>query len=200
MGTNRAAIAKADLTGLPVGTPQTLDNHIFVNSQAGYQNNSGDVGKYSPDAANKALDDAGWAKGSDGIRAKGGQQLKVRVHDPGRRGLQQERGRADAVDDAGDRRQARHHDGAVERLLRQVRHPRNFDITPFSWIGTPFPGGGSKDIYVCKKGSSGGSNFTATCDPTIDQDFADALSSLDINTYRPSSTTRTCTSGTRCTR
>jgi peptide/nickel transport system substrate-binding protein len=31
--------------------------------------------KYDPAAANKLLDDAGWVKGSDGIRAKGGEKL-----------------------------------------------------------------------------------------------------------------------------
>ena len=184
MGTNRAAIAKADLTGLPVGTPQTLDNHIFVNSQAGYQNNSGDVGKYDPAAANKIPDDAGWAKGADGIRAKNGQQLKVRFTIPA--GVASSKNEAELM-------QAMMQAIGVKLVITTVPSndffdkyviPGNYDITPFSWIGTPFPAGGSKDIYVCKKGSSGGSNFTATCDPSIDQDFADALSTLDINVYR----------------
>jgi peptide/nickel transport system substrate-binding protein len=184
MGTNRAAIAKADLTGLPVGTPQTLDNHIFVNTQAGYQNNAGDVGKYNPTAANKALDDAGWVKGSDGIRAKGGTQLKVRFTIPA--GVASSKNEAELM-------QSMMQAIGVKLVITTVPSndffdkyiiPGNFDITPFSWIGTIFPGGGSKDIYVCKKGSAGGSNFTAMCDPAIDQDFSDALSSLDINTYR----------------
>ncbi len=36
-----------------------------------------DVCKFDPAAANKELDDAGWVKGSDGVRAKGGVKLKV---------------------------------------------------------------------------------------------------------------------------
>jgi peptide/nickel transport system substrate-binding protein len=35
------------------------------------------VCKYDPAAANKLLDDAGWVKGSDGVRAKGGVKLNV---------------------------------------------------------------------------------------------------------------------------
>jgi len=183
-GTNRAAIAKADLTGLPVGTPKTLDNHIFVNTQEGYQNNSGDVGKYDPAAANKILDDAGWAKGADGIRAKNGQQLKVRFTIPA--GVASSKNEAELM-------QAMMQAIGVKLVITTVPSndffdkyiiPGNFDITPFSWIGTIFPGGGSKAIYECKKGSLGGSNFTAMCDPAIDQDFKDALSSLDTNTYR----------------
>jgi peptide/nickel transport system substrate-binding protein len=36
-----------------------------------------DVGKYDIAAANKLLDDAGWAKGSDGIRAKNGVKMNI---------------------------------------------------------------------------------------------------------------------------
>jgi peptide/nickel transport system substrate-binding protein len=36
-----------------------------------------DICKYDIDAANKMLEDAGWKKGSDGIRAKGGVKLKI---------------------------------------------------------------------------------------------------------------------------
>src|SRR5207245_7425642 len=36
-----------------------------------------DVCKFDLAAANKELDDAGWVKGSDGIRAKGGAKLKI---------------------------------------------------------------------------------------------------------------------------
>jgi peptide/nickel transport system substrate-binding protein len=36
-----------------------------------------DVGKYDIAAANKILDDAGWVKGSDGIRAKNGVKMKI---------------------------------------------------------------------------------------------------------------------------
>ncbi|MDQ1551533.1 MAG: glutathione transport system substrate-binding protein [Actinomycetota bacterium] len=184
MGINRAAIAKADLTGLPVGTPATLDNHIFVNTQAGYTNEAGDVGKYDATAANKALDDAGWAKGADGVRAKAGKQLKVRFTIPA--GVASSKNEGELV-------QAMMSAIGVKLVITTVPSndffdkyiiPGNFDITPFSWIGTPFPAGGSRDIYICKKGSSGGSNFTAMCDPAIDQDFTDALSSLDLNVYR----------------
>src|SRR5207237_10381954 len=36
-----------------------------------------DIAKFDLAAANKLLDDAGWAKGSDGIRAKNGVKMKV---------------------------------------------------------------------------------------------------------------------------
>jgi peptide/nickel transport system substrate-binding protein len=180
MGTNRAAIAKADLTGLPVSNPQTLDNHIFVNTQAGYQNESGQVGKFDPEAAKKMLDDAGWKAGSDGIRAKNGQQLKVRFTIPA--------GVASSKNE-GELMQAMMQAIGVKLVITTVPSndfftkyviPGNFDITPFTWIGTPFPGSGAKAIYITK----GGENYTGMSDPVIDQDFDAALSSTDLNTYR----------------
>jgi len=59
MAIDRAAIAKAMLTPLGIDT-QRLNNHIFMVNQAGYQDNSGDVGKYDPDRARQLLDEAGW--------------------------------------------------------------------------------------------------------------------------------------------
>ena len=183
MGTNRAAIAKSALTGLPVGTPATLDNHIFVSGQTGYQNNSGDIGKYDPAKANKTLDDAGWAKGANGYRSKNGKELDVRFTIPA--------GVASSKQ-AGELMQAMMQAIGVKLIITTVPSnpffdkyiiPGNFDITIFSWIGTPFPGGGNRDIYICKKGSAGQSNFTAMCDPTIDADFTDALKSFDHNVY-----------------
>ena len=183
MGTNRAAIAKSALTGLPVGTPPTLDNHIFVSGQTGYQNNSGDVGKYDPAAANKALDNDGWVKGSNGYRSKNGKELDVRFTIPS--------GVASSKQ-AGELMQAMMQAIGVKLIITTVPSnpffdkyiiPGNFDITIFSWIGTPFPGGGNRDIYICKKGSAGQSNFTAMCDPAIDADFTDALKSFDHNVY-----------------
>jgi peptide/nickel transport system substrate-binding protein len=39
-----------------------------------------DLYPYDPKKANQILDEAGWVKGSDGIRAKGGQQAKVSLY------------------------------------------------------------------------------------------------------------------------
>jgi peptide/nickel transport system substrate-binding protein len=39
-----------------------------------------DMYPYDPDKANQILDEAGWVKGSDGIRAKDGQQAKISLY------------------------------------------------------------------------------------------------------------------------
>jgi len=183
MGTDRVAFAKSDLNGLPIKTFATLDNHIFVPGQNGYQNNSGDVGKYDPTKAKATLDADGWKLGSNGYRSKNGKELDIKFTIPS--------GTASSANEAKLFQPMMKAIG-VKIVITTVPSndfftkyviPGNFDITPFTWIGTPFPGSGAKGIYVdAKKG--GGENYTGMADPVIDQDFADALSSLDLNVYR----------------
>ena len=183
MGTDRIAFAKSDLNGLPIQNFATLDNHIFVPGQNGYQNNSGDVGKYDPTKAKSTLDAAGWKMGSNGYRSKNGKELDIKFTIPS--------GTASSANEAKLFQPMMKAIG-VKIVITTVPSndfftkyiiPGNFDIAPFTWIGTPFPGSGAKGIYVdAKKG--GGENYTGMSDPVIDQDFADALSSLDLNVYR----------------
>jgi len=179
-GTNRAAIAKSDLTGLPVGNPVTLDNHIFVNTQTGYQDNTGDLGKYDPEGAKTILDQAGWKAGSNGFRQKAGKTLTVRFTIPA--------GVASSKNE-GELMQAMMQQIGVQLKIVTVPSndfftkyiiPGSFDITPFSWIGVPFPASGSESIYQTK----GGQNFTGMSDPAIDAGFKNALGELDPQKYR----------------
>jgi peptide/nickel transport system substrate-binding protein len=181
-GTNRLAIAKSDLTGLPVGTPKTLDNHIFVNTQTGYQDNSGDVGKYNPVSAKSILDADGWKVGSNGFRSKAGKELDVRFTIPS--GVASSKNEAELM-------QAMMQTIGVKLVITTVPSndfftkyviPGNYDITPFSWIGVPYPASGSAGIY--EKPPAAGNNFTGLSDPAIDTDFANALKELDPTKYR----------------
>ncbi|MGB3731287.1 ABC transporter family substrate-binding protein [Microbacterium sp.] len=59
-------------------TEKPAGSFILYSFQPGYSNSLEKAGyKYDPKAANKLLDDAGWAKGSDGIREKDGVKLSV---------------------------------------------------------------------------------------------------------------------------
>ncbi|SEK28196.1 ABC transporter family substrate-binding protein [Streptacidiphilus jiangxiensis] len=78
---NRDAIAKGDLTGLP-WVIKPLNNHFLVSSGVGYQDNSGDLGKFDPSAAGTKLDAAGWKMGSDGYRHKDGKTLEFNLTIP----------------------------------------------------------------------------------------------------------------------
>jgi peptide/nickel transport system substrate-binding protein len=183
MGTNRLAFARSDLNGLPIKTFATLDNHIFVPGQVGYQNNAGEVGTYAPDKAKAALDAAGWKMGSNGYRNKAGKELDVRFTIPA--------GTASSANEAKLYLPMMQAIG-VKLVITTVPsndfftkyiNTGNFDITPFTWIGTPFPGSGAKAIYINPK-AGGGQNYTGLDDPVIDQDFKDALGSIDPAVYR----------------
>ncbi len=150
----RQAIAKAIDRGAlvramigPLGIqPQILGNHIFMQNQAGYKDNSGDVGKFDPQAAGRMLDEAGW-KLDGGVRKKNGRALEITCVIPA------------AV--AASRQEAE----LMQNMLAQVGvkltidtvpspdffekyvTPGQFDLTIFSWIGTPFPISSTKSIY-----------------------------------------------------
>jgi peptide/nickel transport system substrate-binding protein len=74
---DREAIAKAQTSGLPF-TVNTLNNHFFMPTQDGYQDNAGEYGKFDPGRAKSLLDQAGWAASADGrTRGKAGAPLKL---------------------------------------------------------------------------------------------------------------------------
>src|ERR1035437_1828954 len=71
LATDRQAIAAG-----PLGGNVSVSNN-FVSPLAWYYKNEGGSTAADPAAATKLLTDAGWAKGSDGILAKGGVKLEL---------------------------------------------------------------------------------------------------------------------------
>src|SRR5699024_6385321 len=67
-----ANVAQHRLTAKPVA----LNNHVYVNGQRGYQDNSAAAG-YDPDRARRDLDELGW-KLNGRFREKDGRQLVIR--------------------------------------------------------------------------------------------------------------------------
>ncbi|MCW2990610.1 MAG: ABC-type dipeptide transport system periplasmic component-like protein, partial [Solirubrobacterales bacterium] len=182
-GINRAAIAKSDLTGLGDWKAETMNNHFFVNTQEGYQDNSGTVGKYDPAAAKQLLEGAGW-KMSGQFYAKGGKQLKLRFVIPsGVPTSKQE----------GELTQAMLKDVGINLDIVTVPSddffdkyviPGNYDITPFSWLGTPFPISSSTSIYIEPKGDNFQQNFARVGSPEIDDLMHQANGTFDENQSR----------------
>jgi peptide/nickel transport system substrate-binding protein len=185
MSINRNAINKADLTGLP-WPARTMDNHFLVNTQAGYKSNSGTVGQYNPEKAKQMLDAAGWKQGSGGFRTKGGKTLELRFVIPvGIPASKQE----------GELTQAMLKDVGVKVTVQAVPSedffdkyvtPGNFDITPFSWLGTPFPISSAQSIYANPTKDSSGElqiqqNFARVGSKEIDDLMDKAEETLDPN-------------------
>ena len=145
VGIDRATIAKADLTGLN-WPAVTMDNHFLVNTQIGYQDNTGDLGKVDTAKAAELLDAAGW-KLDGTYRKKNGKTLSLRFVLPSDVAISKQEG---------ELVQGMLKEVGIKIVLQSVPGdaffedyviPGTYDITPFSWIGTPFPVSSAVSIY-----------------------------------------------------
>ncbi|MBB3726998.1 ABC transporter family substrate-binding protein [Nonomuraea dietziae] len=183
MAINRQAIAQSDLQGLD--WPITLlNNHFFMNTQEGYQDNAGALGTYDPEKAKAALDAAGW-KLSGQTRMKDGKPLNLKFVMPS--GLQLTKSEGELI-------QNMLAQIGVQVTLQAVpsddfftKHiiPGNYDMTAFSYIGTPFPVSSGYGIFAnASTDSKGERNWNANLgrigSPEIDAAMQKATAELDL--------------------
>jgi peptide/nickel transport system substrate-binding protein len=174
---DRRAIARASLSGLdwPV---RLLNDHVFVNTQEGYQDGAGALGEYDPGRAARLLDQAGWR--SDGpVRRRNGEVLSLRYVYP----LS-----AAASRQNGELTQAMLRRVGVRLELRPVPDsdffdryliPGAFDIAPFSWIAGPFPISGLRPIYGRPRDGDPRQNVARIGSPELDAVLDRADGELD---------------------
>ncbi|SEM51510.1 ABC transporter family substrate-binding protein [Nonomuraea pusilla] len=179
LGINRQAIAQSDLQGLD--WPITLlNNHFFMNTQEGYQDNAGDLGVYDPQRARQMLDAAGW-KLNGAVRQKGGKQLALRFVVPS--GLQISKAEGELAQSMLSQIGVKLTIQAVpsDDFFTKYVIPGNFDITPFAYIGTPFPVSSSYGIYAnSPDGKTWNANFGRTGSAQIDDAMNQAGQNLDL--------------------
>lgn len=176
-GIDRAALAAADLSGIDWPT-RTLGNHMLVATQAGYRDNSGDVGRYDPRHARQLLDEAGWSQAPGAkFRSKGGKSLMLRFTIPAgvpvsatEAGLVQKMMSAIGVD-------LTIVSVPQDAYFARYVDPGNFDLTAFSWLGTPFPAMVAAEIYQRNKPS----NFSGIGSATLDSVLTAAANDFDRN-------------------
>lgn len=182
LGIDRDAITRSDLQGLGWKSVP-LNNHFFMSTQDGYHDNSGELGRYDPAKAEHLLDAAGWHRASPS-RYKGGKELGVRFVIPS--GLQLSKSEGELV-------QAMLRKIGVKVTIQSVPSddffskyiiPGNFDIAPFSYIGTPFPVSSSYGTYAAAtKGNDGrlrwNANFGRSGSAEIDAALRRAASQLN---------------------
>jgi len=182
MAIDRTAIARALLGPLGID-PRPLNNHVFMANQKGYQSNAGDVGAYNPARARQLLDEAGWML-NGAVRTKGGRPLEITCVIPA--GVATSRQETELM----------------QNMLAQVGvtlridtvptgdffstyiSPGQFDVTVFSWMGTPYPISSSKSVYAKPiQNTAGGldvkQNFARVGSDEIDQLFQQAAQELD---------------------
>ena len=182
MGIDRMAITRA-LLG-PLGLQAAvLNNHIFMENQQGYRDNSDDVGKYDPEKAKQLLDQAGW-KLQGSVRMMNGMPLDVRMVIPG--GITTSRQVAELVQNMLAQVGAKVSIDTVpvDDFFPKYVTPGQFDLTLFSWMGTPFPMSASQSLYKKPAKDDKGQlviqqNYPRIGSDEIDQLFVQAAQELD---------------------
>jgi peptide/nickel transport system substrate-binding protein len=176
MGTNRDALIKSDLEGIPWPIVP-LDNHWFMNTQVGYQNNSGIYGKYDPAAAEQLLTSDGFVK-KNGYYTKNGEPISLQFMIPD--GIASSKNEGELFQVMMQQIGIKVHINSVpvNDWSDKWLTPGNFDVAPFSWIGTPFAISSSASVYLSPK-NGGGQNFTGTANAQVDKLINQALVATD---------------------
>ncbi|MEU9835560.1 ABC transporter family substrate-binding protein [Streptosporangium sp. NPDC048047] len=181
-GIDRQVIARSDLQGLD--WPITLlGNHFLMNTQEGYRDNAGRTGVYDPAEAGRLLDAAGWRL-SGQTRRKDGRDLSLRFVVPS--GLQLTKSEAELVQSMLARIGVRVVIQSVPSDDYFTRYiiPGNYDITAFSYVGTPFPVSSGYGQYAdASKDAAGHLQWNANLgrigSPRIDAAMQKATAELD---------------------
>jgi peptide/nickel transport system substrate-binding protein len=154
---------------------QPLGNRIWLPGQKYYQDHFGQYGKGDTAGAAKLLEDAGYAKGADGIYAKDGQRLSLRISTTAGNQLRetQEQLFQAQMKDVGVEIKIANADST--KLFGDWLPNGNFDIANFGWVGNPFAISSSQDIYR----TGGGGNYGQYSSKKVDQLFAQAVREVD---------------------
>ena len=183
----RRALAKAidrqtiaDAMIGPLGGDSTkLDNHIFMRNQEGYQDNAGELSEPDIEAANAELDEAGWVREGEGTRTKDGQELTIRFVIPSgvATSAQESQLVQSMLAEVGADVQIETVD--VDQFFENYILIGDYDMTVFSWIGTPFPISSSQSIYANPQGDDIQQNFARVGSQEIDDLFDEVVQILD---------------------
>ena len=160
----------------PLDWPATvLDSHIWMNNQGQYKSTCGDFCKQDAAKAGTLLESAGYTKGADGYYAKDGKTLNLNFVIPD--------GVKTSADESALQQKALKTAGIKVTIKSVPSDPffpnyvlvGKFDLTIFSWIGTPFPISSAQSIYT----STGDQNYAKIGTPEIDALYKQAVTELD---------------------
>jgi peptide/nickel transport system substrate-binding protein len=152
-----------------------LGNRIWLPGQQWYQDHFGQYGKGDVAGATKLLEDAGYTKGADGIYAKGGKKLSLRISTTAGNQLRetQEQLIQAQLKQIGVDIKIVNADN--RELFGEWLPQGNFDIANFGWVGNPFAVSSSQDLYR----TGGGGNYGQYSSDKVDQLFTDAVRETD---------------------
>jgi peptide/nickel transport system substrate-binding protein len=180
------ALNRPDIVAKTVGQfdsrAQVLNNRYFVNNQPEYEDTSGGLyDKQDIAKATSLLEGAGFAKGSDGIYAKGGKKLSFELMTTQANPL-----RENTIDVI--TQQLKPAGIQIRKFLNPdifagKEKPRSleggeFQIALFAWVSSPFVSG-NQSIYVSPKGANIGQNYSRAGDPKVDALFPQLNAATD---------------------
>ena len=178
----RSALSAVDYPVIP------MQNHFFVNTQDGYQDNAGDLASPDPETAGELLNEAGW-KLKKKKRVKDGEPLVIRFVSPegSERSKQVGTLMREMLADVGV--QLRVQEVPMEDFFDSYITAGNFDLAPSAWQGTPFPVSSARSIYAMPTKDARGDmviqqNFSRIGSEQIDQLMDDAIDELDVSSAR----------------
>ena len=153
-----------------------LGNRIWLTGQPQYQDHFlGQYGKGDVAGAQKLLEEAGYAKGADGIYAKDGKKLSLRFSTTAGNKLRETQG---------ELLQAQMKEVGIDIKIANLDSQKyfgdalpngNFDICDFAWVGTPFAVSGAEGLYR----TGAGGNYGQYSSKKVDDLFDQALGELD---------------------
>lgn len=176
MAIDRGAIAKAELGPLPVN-PVPLGNHIFMQNQKGYQDNSSVVA-YNPEQSKKMLDEAGWVVNGD-KRMKAGKPLLIKLVIPGGVAVSKQESAIIQNMLAQINVQVEINTVPLDDFFDKYVNTGRFDFTVFSWLGNPFPVTAAQSIYIKPTGTNIRQNYARIGSDEIDGFLHAAAQELD---------------------
>jgi peptide/nickel transport system substrate-binding protein len=179
MALDRVAMAKAVYFGLA-----TAADSVQVPISWAYNQNVSPKYKYDKAAAQKLLDDAGWAKGSDGIRVKGGQRFSFEINtNAGNKvrenliQVMQQQWKEIGVD-------ATPRPISFQTLVTQLRSTHTFQVILLG-IANSDTDPDQTTLWTAKGIGSGGLNGMQYKNAEVDQLMADALKTTDRKIRKP---------------
>ncbi len=172
---NREAIGQA-VVG-PLEAPVVLvNNYVYMPGQKGYEDSFGGELKSDKAKAEQILQDAGYAKGDDGIYAKDGQKLEFSVVVP--QGTKSNTDRATQIMNDLNAIGMKVALEAVpsDQYFVEYVAPKNFDMVTFSWVGTIYPVNSAGNLFYPV---DSGQNFTGYADDAVGKAFEEANQIFD---------------------
>jgi peptide/nickel transport system substrate-binding protein len=152
-----------------------LGNRFFMNGQPEYQDHRGSYGNGDIAAAEKLLTDAGYAKGGDGIFAKGGKKLSFNISTTQGNKLRETQEQLIQAQAKEFGMELKIKNAEADVLFGEWLPKGNFDISNFAWVGTPFPVSSNQPTFA----TGSAQNYGKYSNPKVDELFTQAIAQLD---------------------